>query len=159
MTEEVCVDANLVVKLVSQEPDSSLADALFATWQEQDTRLIAPPFLTVEVDSVLRHKVVLRRELTAEQAQTCFAAACQVPIELLSLPGQRERAWSLAEELRLPHVYDTTYLALAELRGCEFWTADRRLGNACERLGFVHRLGEFGYVGEEGRSLKPDERG
>ena len=82
-----------------------------------------------------------------------------MPIELLSLPGQRERAWSLAEELRLPYIYGTTCLALAELRGCEFWTADRRLVNACERLGFVRRLGEFGCVGEEGRSLKPDERG
>lgn len=139
---EVCVDANLVVKLVSQEPDSDPADALFAAWQEQSTRLIAPPFLPIEVDSVLRQKVMLRQELTIEQARTCFAAACQVPVELLSLPGQRELAWSLAEELRLPHVYDTTYLALAELRGCEFWTADRRLVNACRHLRFVRLLGE-----------------
>ena len=138
---EVCVDACLVVKLVSREPDSGLADALFATWQEQDTRLIAPPFFPIEVDSVLRQKVMLRRELTVEQARTCFAAACQVPVELLSLPGQRDLAWSLAEELDLSHVYDTTYLALAELRGCEFWTADQRLVTACRYLGFVRLLG------------------
>jgi len=144
---EVCVDANLVVKLVSQEPDSDLADALFTTWQREGVRLIAPPFLPVEVDSVLRQKVMLRRELTAEQAQICFAAACQVPIELLALPGQRERAWSLAEELRLPHVYDTAYLALAELRNCEFWTADRQLVNACQHLRFVRWLGEFEHAG------------
>jgi len=141
---EVCVDACLVVKLVSQEPNSNLADTLFATWRRQSTRLIAPPFLPVEVDSVLRQKVTLRRELTIEQAQTCLAAACQVPIELLSLPGQRELAWSLAEELQFPHVYDTTYLALAELRGCEFWTADQQLVNACEHLHFVRWLGELG---------------
>lgn len=144
MTTEVCVDACLVVKLVSQEPDSDLVDALFAVWQGQGTHLIAPLLLPVEVDSVLRQKAMSRRELTVEQAQTCFAAACQVPIELLSLSGQRERAWSLAEEIGLPHVYDTTYLALAEMRNCEFWTADRRLVEACERLHFVHWLGESG---------------
>lgn len=141
---EVCVDANLVVKLVSQEPDSHLVEALFAGWKKQSIRLVAPPFLTVEVDSVLRQKVMLRQELTAEQAETCFAAACQVPIELVSLSGQRERAWALAKELHLPHVYDTTYLALAELRGCEFWTADERLVNTCEdRLPFVRWLGDL----------------
>ena len=84
---------------------------------------------------------MLRRELTVEQARTCFAAACQVPVELLSLPGQRDLAWSLAEELDLSHVYDTIYLALAELRGCEFWTADQRLVTACRYLGFVRLLG------------------
>jgi predicted nucleic acid-binding protein len=140
---EVCVDACLVVKLVSQEPDSDLADALFAAWHGRDTHLVAPALLPLEVDSVLRQKVVLRQELTAEQARTCFEAACQVPVELLSLPGQRERAWSLAEELGFSHVYDTAYLALAELRGCEFWTADRRLVETCERLPFVHWLGEL----------------
>lgn len=140
---EVCVDANLVVKLVSREADSNLADALFAAWQEREVRLIAPPLLPIEVDSVLRQKALLRRELSAEQARICFAAACQVPVELLWLPGQRELAWSLAEELRLPHVYDTAYLALAQLRGCEFWTADRHFVDACGHLAFVHWLGEL----------------
>lgn len=155
---EVCVDASLVVKLVSQEPDSALVDALFATWHEQGVRLIAPSFLPAEVDSILQQKVMLRRELTAEQARACFVAALRIPVELLSFPGQRELAWSLAEELRLPHVYDATYMALAELRGCEFWTADRRLTNTCEHLDFVRWLGESGHVGQGKRSFEqPDE--
>ncbi len=29
---QVCVDAGLVIKLVTQEPDSDQADALFARW-------------------------------------------------------------------------------------------------------------------------------
>jgi predicted nucleic acid-binding protein len=145
---EVCVDASLVVKLVSEEPDSASVDALFAGWHEQGVRLIAPSFLPAEVDSILQQKVVRRRELTPEQAHACFTAALQIPVELLSFPGQRELAWLLAEELRLPHVYDATYMALAELRGCEFWTADRRLVNTCEHLPFVRCLGESGYIGQ-----------
>jgi predicted nucleic acid-binding protein len=140
---EVCVDACLVVKLVTREPDSDLADTLFSTWYDQGTRLIAPPFLPIEVDSVLRQKAMLRRELTVEQARACFAAACQVPIEFLSLPGQRDLAWSFAEELLLPHVYDTTYLALAKLCDCEFWTADQRLVKVCQSLPFVRWLKEL----------------
>jgi predicted nucleic acid-binding protein len=41
--------------------------------------------------------------------------------------GQRQRAWEVAAVYGFATVYDATYLALAELRGCEFWTADERL--------------------------------
>jgi len=34
-------------------------------------------------------------------------------------------ARDIAEQFNLPTVYDATYAALAELRGCEFWTADK----------------------------------
>lgn len=138
----VCVDAGLVIKLVSSEPDSPLADALFTIWREEGARMVAPPFFIAEVDSVLRQKVVLRGELSEVQADICFAAACRVPVEPLSVPGQRERAWALSKDFGMPHVYDATYLALAELLGCDFWTADGKLYQAVrEKLPFVHLLG------------------
>src|SRR5579864_911112 len=142
---EVCVDAGLVVKTVLPEPDSELADALFRQWAAEATQLIAPAFFEAEVDSILRQKTVLRKALTSEQAELAFARAESLSIRLLSLPGQRQRAWQIARELALPTVYDATYLALADLRGCEFWTADERLFNAVnDRLIFVKLLG--GYV-------------
>ncbi len=140
----VCVDASLVIKLVAQEPGSDLADRLFATWKAGGVRMVAPPFYAAEVDSVLRQKVALRRELTEEEAYCCFSAACLVPIEPLNLPGQRQRAWDLASMFGFPHVYDAVYLALTELLGCEFWTADRRLVEKVGgRLPFVHLLDEI----------------
>jgi predicted nucleic acid-binding protein len=37
------------------------------------------------------------------------------------------RAWELASRLGLRTFYDASYLALAEMRNCDLWTANRRL--------------------------------
>lgn len=123
---EVCVDAGLVIKLVTQEPGSEQADALFAEWRAHRARLIAAAFAEAEIDSVLRKKVH-RGELTPEMAETSFAAACLLPLKSPRPSKHRQRSWEIAKEFQLPAVYDATYLALAELRGCQFWTADTKL--------------------------------
>ena len=137
---EVCVDAGLVVKLVTQEIGSEQADAQFAEWRTRKVRLIAPSFAEAEIDSVLRKKVH-RGELTPEMAETSFVAACQLPLKFPSPRKHRQRTWEIAKEFRFPAVYDATYLALAELRGCAFWTADSKLYERVkDRLGFVKLL-------------------
>mgnify|MGYP000403924507 CR=1 FL=1 len=143
---EVCVDASLVLKLVLREPDSELAEALFARWQADRVRLIAPVFCPVEVDSVIRRKSSTgdpARRLSPEQAELAFQAVQMVPLRVVEEPLQRHRAWELAKLLELPVVYDSHYLALAELRGCEFWTADEKLyRTAKEKLNYVRLLAE-----------------
>lgn len=79
-TTEVCVDASLAVKLVVAEADSDKADALFDRWADDGNQLIAPVFFEVETDSILRQKVVLRRELTPDQADIAFAKLQALPI-------------------------------------------------------------------------------
>jgi predicted nucleic acid-binding protein len=141
---EVCVDASLAVKVVVAEPDSDKADALFAHFANEGTRLIAPVFFAVETDSILRQKLVVRKELTPEQAEASFAKLVSLPIQLISAPTQRQRAWELASKFNFATVYDATYLALAELMGCEFWTADHRLfAGVRDSLRFVRYLDEF----------------
>lgn len=140
---EVCVDAGLAIKVVITEPDSDWADSLFEQWANDGRQLIAPAFFEAETDSILRQKLVLRRELTAEQAEAAFAKLQALPIRQLSIPAQRQRAWEIAGEFGFPTVYDATYLALASLRACEFWTADERLFNQVkDRLTFVRWLGD-----------------
>lgn len=41
-----------------------------------------------------------------------------------------DRALVLASRFDLQATYDAHYLALAEERDCEFWTADKRLARA-----------------------------
>jgi predicted nucleic acid-binding protein len=152
--KEVCVDASLVVKVVVAESESERADALFEEWANEGVQLIAPAFFEVETDSILRQKVVLRKELTPEQAEAAFAKLQALPIEHVSAPGQRQRAWEIAAAYGFATVYDATYPALAELRGCEFWTADERLFNRVKgTLVFVKWLGN--YVPRQ-LSRKPD---
>ena len=78
---EVCVDASLAIKVVITEAGSDKADALFDQWASDETQLIAPVFFEVETDSILRQKVSLRRELTADQAQLAFASLRALPIK------------------------------------------------------------------------------
>jgi predicted nucleic acid-binding protein len=140
---EVCVDAGLAIKVVVAEPDSHLADFLFQHWAIGGQQLIAPAFFMVETDSILRQKVVLRRELSPEQGETAFGQLQALPIQQLSLPEQRQLAWEIACEFGFPTVYDATYLALASLRNCEFWTADQRLFRRVrDQLTFVRWLGD-----------------
>lgn len=110
-------------------------------------QLIAPVFFEVETDSILRQKASLRRELTADQAQRAFASLRALPIKTEHSPEQRERAWEIAGEFQFPTVYDATYLALAELRRCEFWTADEKLFKQVKnKLTFVQWLGNYSPV-------------
>ena len=144
---EVCVDASVAIKVVVAEADSDKADALFDLWASDQKELIAPAFFAVETDSILRQKVSLRQELTADQAQIAFASLRALPIKTKHSAEQRERAWEIAREFNFPTVYDATYLALAELHQCEFWTADERLFKQVkDKLAFVQWLGNYSPV-------------
>ena len=141
---EVCVDASLAIKIVVPEAGSDKADALFDQWAGEETQLIAPVFFEVETDSILRQKVSLRRELTDAQAERAFASLQGLPIKTTHSQEQRERAWEIAREFQFPTVYDATYLALAELHRCDFWTADEKLFKQVrDKLTFVQWLGNY----------------
>lgn len=140
----VCVDASLVIKVVVRESDSEKADALFSQWSNEGTHLIAPAFFDVETDSILKQKVILRQELTPEQAEAAFITLQALPIQQLTVPPQRQQVWQIATEFGFATVYDATYLALAELQGCLFWTADKRLFDQVKaRIPFVRWLGDY----------------
>jgi predicted nucleic acid-binding protein len=66
------------------------------------------------------------------------------PIQLLSPPGLYERAFTLAQTLPLPTVYDSLYVMSAQLLDVELWTADERL---CRALGttapWVRFIGDY----------------
>ena len=138
------MDASLAVKVVVAEANSDKADALFEKWANEDRRLIAPAFFDVETDSIIRQKTALRKELSVEDGEAAFEKLQALPIQQMSLPGQRRRAWEIAKDFGFPTVYDATYLALAQLRGCEFWTADEKLFEKVKSvLTFVRCLSEY----------------
>jgi predicted nucleic acid-binding protein len=52
-------------------------------------------------------------------------------------------ALEFATRFNRPKAYDAQYLALADLLGCELWTADRRLVSAVgDKLPWVRWIGE-----------------
>ena len=53
-------------------------------------------------------------------------------------------ARAIARQFDQPRIYDSLYAALAELHGCEFWTADKRFYDAVTlNLAFVKYLPHY----------------
>jgi predicted nucleic acid-binding protein len=126
---DVCVDASVALDLLVPSEATPAVDALWTRWLAEGTTIIVPPYFFVEVTSVLRNKVFLRR-ISPERGENAFREFLDMPIEPVEFAGIRERAWRLAVELGRPEAYDSQYLAVAEHRGCEFWTTDQRLYHA-----------------------------
>jgi predicted nucleic acid-binding protein len=141
----VVVDASVALKWVLEEPYTSEATALLAEWEERGVEILVPALLSYEVSNAL-FKRVRRGELTIEEAKEGLEAV------LVALPAPADepheviyaRALELAHRFGRPASYDAHYLALAELEGCELWTADETLRNAVkEDISWVRWIGEF----------------
>ncbi len=143
MNSQVCVDASIALKLVLDESDSDQAEALWGHWKNNELVIIAPYHFVYETTSVIRNRVY-RNILLPEEGQIAFEILQACAIRFLHPLGIIERAWFFAQRFNRPTVYDSFYLALSELVGCEFWTADRRLYSVVNHaLPWVKWLGDF----------------
>ena len=143
MTEH-CVDASIAVKwAVKGEPFRAKARAFLRDAGVRGIRLILPPIFISEVDSAIR-KRVFDGEMIANEARKAYAILDVAPVEVVDMSGVRQRAREIAEQFNQRFVYDATYAALAELRGCEFWTADKTFYDAVKAaLTFVKYLPDY----------------
>jgi len=149
MRSLVCIDAGVLIKLLVEEEHSDRAHALWGEWLESETQVISSLLLPFEVVSVLR-KQVYRGVITLEEGENALSMAQTAKITLLSPPGLHQRAWKLAARFNRPAAYDAHYLALAEMMGCEFWTADKRLANVVQdELPWVRWLGDYELVAKQ----------
>src|SRR5439155_21210369 len=85
---------------------------------------LAPPLLEYETESVIQTKMV-RGAATIADADLALQALTAVRVQLITHPDMVKRARALARQFNQAKIYDSLYAALAELRGCEFWTADK----------------------------------
>ena len=133
----LCVDANLVIRLVADPADESI-QSLWEQWSSGRRQLAAPTLLYYEVANALYRYQQLGFIGTAA-VQLAFKAALALPLELHGEPELHWRALELANRFSLPAAYDAHYLALAELLEGEFWTANGRLAREVESsLPWVH---------------------
>lgn len=138
----VCVDASLMVALITPESQSERALALWTAWMSGDAEVVAPHLLRNEVASALRRKVV-RGLMQAEDAHRALEVALSLDIAFLDPPELPLRAFDLASRFNRSTTYDMCYLALTDIVGGEFWTADERLYNAVRgAFPVIHWLGE-----------------
>ena len=123
---ELCIDASVVVKLVLKgESHRVRARRLLRDCIANNVTLIAPQFFESETDTAVR-KRVHDGKLSLTDAKKVFAGLDRVTVQLITHPNLRQRAREIAEQFNQRTVYNATYAALAELRGCEFWTRRTR---------------------------------
>jgi predicted nucleic acid-binding protein len=137
----ICVDASVAAKWVLDEDESDKAVVLYR--ENQASGVIAPPFLLVEVTNAIWRRVVLGR-LDRPDAREALNSLLTFAVQLAEPPGLYQAAFGLADRFARPTVYDMHYVALAQIAGCELWTADQRLLNAVgSRLPFVKSLATY----------------
>lgn len=125
---ELVVDASLALKWLMEEPYSAETTELLEKWRRHGQRLIAPALFLYEVTNAIA-KRMQRRQLTLEQGKEGLEFFLEAGPIVMQLGGLHVRALELMERFRMPAAYDAHYLALAQWRRCECWTADERLWN------------------------------
>lgn len=140
----IVLDASVVVPLMVSHPFSQAAERCFRYWKREYYQILSPCFMPVEVVSVLR-QAVYGRKLNPQQALEAVDILMAMGIELV-MPGSElhQSALRWAERLGQSKAYDAQYIALAEQRGAELWSADQRLVNALQTqgAGWAHWIGE-----------------
>jgi len=107
------------------------------------TALVAPALFAFEVTTTL-HRLRLLGQITPSAEETAFKHFMAIQVHLSSHPRIFPLARQLALRFRRSRLYAMAYVSLAELHGCELWTADRQLVSTVQaELPFVHWIGDF----------------
>jgi len=128
----VVIDTNLAVALVVPVPYSEAARGKVEEWRVEGAELLAPALWGYEVTSTLRKATKLGR-IKNEEARAGLEAILDLGVTQVAADKVlHARALLWAERLGATVAYDAAYLALAEARKAELWTADQRLVRAAE---------------------------
>ena len=134
----VVMDASLAIDAIIGDAARKARALRFLTiCARRGVALIVPPTFPSEADTAVR-RIIARGQMPAADMPLIFGALDSLPLDMAldatELDAVRKRARQIAAELALVPVYDSTYAALAEARGCDFWTADAKFANAAKQL-------------------------
>lgn len=126
----VVIDASIAARLLMPDRLSDACWILLESLVEAGHQFAMPALWAYELTSSLT-KAVSFEVITIDEARAGLAQISLLGARLV-LPdeGQNRRAFEWTLKLKRAAAYDSFYLALAEILGCDFWTADRQLFNA-----------------------------
>ena len=145
MSNVVVVDASITLKWILNETESSKALTLLADWNDREIEVYAPSLLVYEVTNAL-YRHVRKGEIPFYDARRGLTEIIYkvLEIDFPEDPDFNIRAMELGQQFGLPAAYDSHYLALAERKECELWTADTRLWNSTRgKLAWLRWLGDY----------------
>lgn len=124
----ICVDANLVVRLVAGQKNDAFR-LIWQQWRVEQHQLIAPVLFRFEVTNAL-YRLHRHGGRDAEDMMVALRAALELPIRMYDGADLHQATFNFAARFRLGAAYDAHYLALADRVGAELWTADTKLFNS-----------------------------
>lgn len=140
---ECVTDCSIVVKWeLPSEPFEAEAMELFKDWQAGAIQIVAPTILLAEIGSAFL-RAARHGRLPFDNALQSALNLITLPFTLVDIVPFAERAFNIAHQYQ-QGFFDCLYVAVAEVRGAEFWTGDRRLFNALQNeFPFVRWLGDY----------------
>lgn len=131
----VVVDASVAVKAVLPTQGKPAILERFAAWRQSRSTIYAPELLLPEAVSVIR-RAIFDRWITEAEGQVAVDDVFRLAVEIV--PASLElcqAALRWAGRLGQSKAYDGFYLAVAEQKAAELWTADEKLANRARQLG------------------------
>lgn len=123
MTIDVCLDANIFIASLTNEPNRDICLTLLRRLDEERAAFFEPALVVFEVGSNIQKKV-FHEELKLHDAQQSLDAFFQMPLLLQWHDRIINKAAYFAQVLHLKNTYDCAYLAVAATRVIPFVTLD-----------------------------------
>jgi predicted nucleic acid-binding protein len=135
MAQPIVIDANATLGLFLRLPYSQAIDFQMNIWQAEIASVIVPTLWEYECLSGIRRAISLKM-ISTEVASRIVDALFALEFERVTPSVELHRsALAWAERIGQSKIYDAHYLALAEQRLADFWTADKRLFHRLQNLG------------------------
>jgi predicted nucleic acid-binding protein len=132
MPSSAVIDTSAVVHSITDGGHLGIKARHFFRTAARDLLLIAPPLFLAEGESTL-NLWRLKEGKTKNQLQIARQSFDEFGITITHLSETHALAREIADNLRLPRVYDATFAALAMLSGVDYYTADMAFLNAAQR--------------------------
>jgi predicted nucleic acid-binding protein len=134
MPPNIVIDANIAVRAILPIEGKSDVVERLASWHRSRSIIFAPELLIAETVSVIR-RGIFDRWITEEEGQVAVEDLYRLGVEIIPTDaGICQAAFAWAGRLGQSKAYDGFYLAVAERKGAELWTADEKLVNRGKQL-------------------------
>ncbi|BCV20362.1 type II toxin-antitoxin system VapC family toxin [Moorella sp. Hama-1] len=139
---DVVADASAILCAYFPDELSSKAKKLMLDYALGRTNLFGPRLLALELINACL-VASRRRRISDEVFIKTAKEITALQIAWIDVEQESDRIFSLSRKYQIS-AYDTAYIAAAQIKGCELFTADQRLHNAVKNdLKFVRLLSEY----------------
>lgn len=125
------VDSSFIVRFLVR-PAESRYGTLWREWESQGTSIHAPALLAYEVTNAL-WQYELAGDLSSRAVSDSVELMNALKIELVGASEIHLQALDFVRRFPERKAYDSHFLALAHMLGCDLWTSDRKLFNRVNR--------------------------